>query len=134
MSFETFDMARLQEYAEQAKAAWGDTGAYREFQEKSAGRTMEDAQDLSRSMMDVFAEFGAIRDADPASGEAQALVRKLQDFITAHFYRCTDEILSGLGAMYAAGGEFTENIDRCGGDGTARFASRAIQVYTNLRS
>ena len=50
-------------------------------------------------------EFGAIRHEDPASEKAQALVRKLQNFISAHFYTCTDQILSGLGQMYAAGGE-----------------------------
>ena len=79
--------------------------------------------------MEIFAEFGAIRDGDPASGKAQALVRKLQDFITAHYYTCTDQILSGLGQMYAAGGEMTRNIDSCGGEGTAVFAGRAIRVF-----
>jgi hypothetical protein len=80
-------------------------------------------------MMEIFAEFGAIRNTDPASGEAQALVRKLQEFITAHYYTCTKQILSGLGQMYEAGGEMTANIDRAGGEGTASFASRAIRVF-----
>ena len=80
-------------------------------------------------MMDIFAEFGVIRNGDPASGEAQALVRKLRDFISAHYYTCTDRILAGLGQMYAAGGEMTENIDRAGGEGTAVFASRAVAVF-----
>ena len=31
--------------------------------------------------------------------------------------------------MYAAGGEFTENIDKAGGEGTAVFAQRAIAIY-----
>ena len=85
--------------------------------------------ELNRQMMEIFAEFGAIRDTDPAAGEAQDLVRKLQDFISAHYYTCTKPILSGLGQMYTAGGEMTENIDRCGGEGTASFASRAIRVF-----
>ena len=78
--------------------------------------------------MDIFAEFGVIRNGNPASPEAQALVRKLQDFISAHYYTCTDQILSGLGQMYAAGGEMTGNIDSYGGKGTAVFASQAIRV------
>ena len=85
--------------------------------------------EVNRQMMDIFAEFGAIRNGDPASAEARALVRKLQDFISAHYYTCTDRILSGLGQMYAAGGEMTDNIDRYGGEGTAVFASRAIRVF-----
>jgi hypothetical protein len=31
--------------------------------------------------------------------------------------------------MYAAGGEFTENIDSAGGEGTALFVSKAIDIY-----
>nr|MCR5337780.1 TipAS antibiotic-recognition domain-containing protein [Lachnospiraceae bacterium] len=50
-------------------------------------------------------------------------------FITEHFYKCSNEILSGLGKMYAGGGEFTENIDKMGGEGTAEFTHRAIQIY-----
>ena len=53
-------------------------------------------------------------------------VRKLQDYITDHFYTCSDKILCGLGRMYAGGGELTENIDDVGGVGTAEFASKAI--------
>ena len=61
--------------------------------------------------------------------EAQALVQELRDYITGHFYTCTPEILSGLGKMYAADGEFKENIDRAGGTGTAEFVSQAIDIY-----
>ena len=53
----------------------------------------------------------------------------ITDYITEHFYNCTDEILSGLGKMYAADGEFRENIDAAAGKGTAVFASAAIAAY-----
>ncbi len=49
--------------------------------------------------------------------------------IAEHFYKCTNEILSDLGKMYAGGGEFTENINKMGGEGTAEFTHRAIQIY-----
>ena len=39
----------------------------------------------------------------------------------------TNEILSSHGKMYAGGGEFTENIDKMGGEGTAEFTHRAIR-------
>ena len=39
------------------------------------------------------------------------------------------EILFSLGQMYAAGGEFTENIDHAGGTGTAEFVANAIRIY-----
>ena len=91
---------------------------------------MNQQQDINTQMMGIFAEFGQLRETDPASEEAQTLVKKLQDFITAHFYTCTDEILASLGQMYAAGGEFTENIDKAGGVGTAEFSGKTIEIFT----
>ena len=129
LTFDAFDTKTIEEYAAQAKASWGTTPAYKEFEEKSKGRTKEEDKKIYQGMIDLFAQFGQIRDTDPASGEAQALVKKLQDHITEHMYTCTKEILSGLGKMYAAGGEFTQNIDSYGGEGTAEFASRAIEIF-----
>ena len=79
--------------------------------------------------MDIFVEIGAIRHLSPASGEAQALVAKLQGYISQHYYNCTKQILRGLGQMYIAGDSMTENIDRAGGEGTAQFAHEAIEIY-----
>ena len=129
MDFAAFDTKKMDEYAARAKESWGETPAYREYEQKTRGRTKDETMEISGQMMDIFAEFGAIRGGDPAAPEAQALVRKLRDFISAHYYTCTDAILAGLGQMYAAGGEMTENIDRHGGAGTAAFAGRAIKAF-----
>lgn len=129
MDFSVFDTSRIDEYAAKAKASWGSTPEYHEFEQKSKGRTKEEESRLGMEMMDIFRDFGKIRETDPASDQARALVMKLQSFISAHYYTCSNEILSGLGKMYAAGGEFTANIDKAGGAGTAEFADRAIRVY-----
>ena len=78
--------------------------------------------------MQCFAEMGKLKHLDPAAPEAQAAVRRLQQFITDHFYTCTPEILAGLGEMYVADDRFRENIDRAGGEGTAQFAASAIRI------
>jgi DNA-binding transcriptional MerR regulator len=129
LTFDAFDTRKIDEYAAQAKASWGQTPAYKEFEEKSKGRTDKENRDLGEGMMMIFTEFGAILETDPASEEAQALVKKLQDYITEHFYTCTNENLSGLGKMYAGGGDFTTNIDGYGGKGTAEFVHQAIEHY-----
>lgn len=129
MDFSAFDTAKMEEYAAQAKASWGTTAAYREYEEKSKNRPAEKERELGEQMMQIFAAFGKVKDGSPASEEAQSLVRKLQAFITEHYYACSREILSGLGRMYAGGGEMTENIDRYGGAGTGVFANEAIQIY-----
>ena len=128
MSFEAFDTRKIDEYAERAKASWGTTDAYKEYEKKSAGRTEETQQKLNVEMMSIFAEFGKVKDLSPESEEAVALARKLQDHITEHYYTCTDKILLGLGAMYAGGGDLTTNIDKVGGEGTAVFACEAIKA------
>ena len=128
MSFEAFDTRKIDEYAAQAKASWGTTDAYKEYEKKSAGRTKETQQKLNVEMMNIFAEFGKIKDMAPDCEEAVTLARKLQDHITEHYYTCTDKILLRLGAMYAGGGDFTTNIDKVGGEGTAVFACEAIKA------
>ena len=129
LTFDAFDTRKIDEYAAQAKASWGTTLAYKEYEEKSKGRTKEDNLKIHQGMIDIFGEFGQIRNTDPASEEAQEMVKKLQDYITEHMYTCTKEILGGLGMMYGGGGDFTTNIDKMGGEGTAEFASRAIEIY-----
>ncbi len=131
MSFEAFDTKKIDEYAKEAKKTWGKTDAYKEFEQKSAGRSKEEDQALGIELMDIFAEFGEVRKAQKSaeSEEAQVLVKKLQDFITQHYYTCTDQILGTLGDMYAGGGDMTANIDKYAGEGTAVYANEAITWY-----
>lgn len=129
MDFESFDRTELDNYAAQAREKWGHTEAYREYEQKTQGQSPAQMQANGDGLMTIFAEIGAIRHTSPESAEAQTLVRKLQDFITAHYYTCTPQILRGLGQMYIAGDSMTENIDRTGGEGTAAFTNRAIEYY-----
>ena len=130
MDFTAFDTGKIEEYARQAKEKWGGTAAYTEYEEKSKGRSREEQTLISQGMMGIFARFGKMMKEAPETEKVQELVKELQDYITKHFYTCTNEILAGLGSMYGAGGEFTENIDRAGGEGCAAFCAKAIEIYT----
>lgn len=129
LDFTAFDTSKIDEYAAQAKASWGSTPEYREFREKTKNRTEEENQTLAAQMMSIFGEFGTMRGLSPDSEKVQAQVKKLRDFISEHFYHCGNETLYHLGSMYASGGDFTENIDKAGGEGTAEFVFRAIKIY-----
>ena len=129
MDFSAFDTRKIDEYAAQAKAFWGETPEYHEFEEKSGNRTKEEENDLGQQMMAIFAEIGKHKGDDPASEPVQALVATLRDFISEHYYTCSKQVLSGLGQMYAGGGDMTANIDHAGGEGTAVFANEAIKVF-----
>lgn len=129
MDFTAFDTRKMDEYAKQAKASWGHTAEYQEYEEKSKGRTKEEDKKIGVGLMAIFSELGAKKEQHPEDREVQQLVRKLQDYISQHYYTCSKEILSSLGCAYAAGDSMTKNIDAAGGEGTAEFASRAIQIY-----
>ena len=92
-------------------------------------RTEEDEKILADRFMLFFKEAGEMKNMNPASDDAQNLVRRLQDYITQNLYTCTNKILRGLGKMYSGGGDFTTNIDAYGGEGTAIFVADAIEIY-----
>lgn len=129
MSFTAFDTEKIDEYARQAKASYGQTPEYREYVQKSAGRTKAEEQRLGEELMALLAEFGKMQDMDPAGDIPQAQVAKVKAFITENMYTCSDGILRDLGRMYAGGGSMTGNIDAAGGPGTAEYAHRAIEAW-----
>ena len=129
MDFTAFDTSKLEEYTRKAKEQWGDSKAFSEYEQKSASRSKDDEKMLWSNFMKLFEKCGKLKDSDPNSVEAQAMIKDIQNYITKNFYECTNEILAGLGKMYAAEGEFKTNIDKAGGKGTAEFVSRAIAEY-----
>ncbi len=129
MGFKIFDKTLIEEYKQEAKEKWGGTKAFQESEQKSAGRTPEQENQIVQGLMEVFREFGDIRRSAPDSPAAQAKAAQLQQYISEHYYFCTKEILKNLGQMYAEDERFRSRIDRTGGEGTAEFAAKAIAVY-----
>lgn len=134
MDFSVFDEAELMEYREEAKLRWGETNAYKEYEEKVLSEEAGDYGETAREMMSIFREMGALRDLSPESREARDMVERLRRFITEHYYNCTLEIFGGLGKMYVSDMRMKRNIDRAGGPGTAEFAARAIEAYCSAPS
>ena len=130
MNFKPFDTSETDEYAAQAKAKWSTTDAYKEFENKTKGQTPEQILATGEALMDIFTQMGRLRHLSPAAPEVQAQVAQLQAFITGHYYTCSPRILKGLGRMYIADDSMRENIDKAGGEGTAEFAGKAIEIYT----
>ena len=129
MDFTAFDTQKIQEYTRQAKQQWGATSAYKEFEQKTAHQTAQEAANMGSRLMEILAVFGGMQHKSPAAPAVQTQVKALQAFITEHYYTCTKEIFAQLGQMYGAGGAFTENINAVGGPGTAELAAKAIEVY-----
>ncbi len=120
----------MKNYENEARERWGNTAAYREHEQKTKNYTNEDWTGANDGLMAIFAEFAICKNngASADSTEAQALVAKLQTYITDNYYTCTNDILAGLGKMYVADERFKNNIDKYG-EGTADFVAEAISVF-----
>ncbi|MCY3054869.1 MerR family transcriptional regulator [Aerococcus sp. CDC-944-U94] len=129
VNFQAFDRKKIDKFSQQAKDYWGDTEEYHHFQEKQIHQSSLQKKTIHQQLMMIFVEFSQIKKKNYGSQSAQTLVKKLQDFISDHFYPCSNEILFELGKMYASGGDFTKNIDEFAGSGTAKFVHQAIAYY-----
>jgi len=118
------------DYNNEIKEKWGNTEAYAEFESKTKGYSKERFADINTGLEYIFRDFAELMQSGVAtdSSEAQALVKKLQDYITENYYTCTNEILAGLGQMYVADERFKSNIDKYAG-GTAEYVSKAIELF-----
>ena len=120
----------MSNYDIEVKERWGETDAYKEHAEKTAGYTKDKWQQVNDGLYAVLAKFAECMDNGHSADslEAQALVKELQTHITENYYTCTNEILAGLGRMYVADERFKTNIDKHAA-GTAAYVNQAIQTH-----
>ena len=125
-----FDNSEFEAYKAEAKEKWGQTDAYQEHAKKTKHYSKEKWNDLAGGMDEILGEFAVCmkNGEEPASNKAQNLVKTLQSHITENYYRCTNQILAGLGQMYVLDERFQRNIDKHA-EGTAAFISEAIKIY-----
>lgn len=119
----------VNKYAEEAKARWGNTKQYEEYEQKIQNKTKQEFEKANNELMKIFTELGTLKELPVQSKEVQDKIRTLQEFITMNYYNCTNEILKGLGQMYVNDERFKKNIDQAGGVGTSEFVNNAILLY-----
>ncbi len=126
MNFDVFSNTELENYKQEAKQKWGNTNAYKEYEERESNDEKATANGLNA----IIAEFAAVMKCGEKadSKKSKSLVEKLKNFITETQYTCTNEILMCLGEMYVGDERFKKNIDKFG-FGTAQFMHDAIIAY-----
>lgn len=129
MDFKAFNNEEFNQYANEVKEKWGNTSQYKECKYKNENRSKQELESMNNRFMDIFAELGTLKHLSVEDKKVQDKIKSLQEFITNNYYNCTNEILKGLGQMYVNDERFRNNIDKAGGDGTAKFISQAISVY-----
>lgn len=129
MDFSPFDKSELKKYAAEAKEKWGQTKEFREFEKRKEKRSDDDEAEIEKGMEKIFADFGKFKNLEPSDSRVQDCAARLQNYITENYYPCSKEIFACLGKMYAQDERFEKNIDKIGGNETASFVSRAIEIF-----
>jgi len=124
MDFTAFDKTEIKNCEKEVMDKWGNTEEYKEYSTKNKNKN-----DFDNGLMQIFTEFGKVKDLSPDSNTAFKLVNKLKQYITDNYYACKKEVLFRLGQMYVADERFKNNIDKAGGNGTSEFVCKAIENY-----
>lgn len=124
MDFTPFDKTEIEKYEREACEKWGNTQAYREYEQRTSP-----SPDTVKGLMDIFVRIGKLRHLSPDCSDVQTEIGTLRQFITDNYYTCTLQIFKGLGQMYVCDERMTRNIDNTAGEGTAAFTQSAIDIY-----
>ncbi len=126
--FEVFGTDKVGgEWAEEAKARWGETDSYRESQRRSARYTKEDWVEMksqSDAALRAYAEAMAGGLA-PASSQAMQLAENNRLFISRWFYDCDHAMQRNLAEMYVTDERFRATYDSVA-PGLAQFVHDAV--------
>ncbi len=117
-----------EKYADEVFQKWGNTDEYKQSEEKYSKMSDSELEGLAKSQDEIFSAFANCVGKPAESNEVQNIVKLWQNHITKNYYKCSNEILAGLGEMYVADERFTKNLDKYG-DGTAKLMSDAIKIY-----
>ena len=129
MKFEVFDTNEIEQYKAEVKSKWGNSKAYQEYEQRVVSHSEHNDSKFVNEIMSLFTDLGAMKQLPPTDKAVQEKIAALQAYINENFYTCSNDILIELGEMYVCDDRFKKNIDRFGGEGTAKFVREAIFVY-----
>ena len=129
MNFEVFDINEIEQYKAEVKSKWGNSKAYQEYEQRVVSHSEHNDSKFVNEIMSLFTDLGAMKQLLPTDKAVQEKIAALQAYINENFYTCSNDILKELGEMYVCDDRFKKNIDRFGGEGTAKFVREAIFVY-----
>ena len=129
MNFEVFDANEIEQYKAEVKSKWGNSKAYQEYEQRVVSHSEHNDSKFVNEIMSLFTDLGAMKQLPPTDKAVQEKIAALQAYINENFYTCSNDILKELGEMYVCDDRFKKNIDRFGGEGTAKFVREAIFVY-----
>lgn len=136
MEFKEFDTTKIDamrdQYAEEAKAKYGNTEAWSQSQQRAKKYSKADWERINAEADGIMAGFGKLVGKGAEDPAVQEQVMAWKAHLERYYYDCTDEIFSGLAAMYVQDERFMKNIDKHGA-GTAQLMHDGMLSYVNRR-
>jgi MerR family transcriptional regulator, thiopeptide resistance regulator len=100
-------------HADEARARWGHTEAFRESQRRASRYTTADWEEIKRESGAVEARIAAaLREGwPPDSTIAMDLAESHRELLSRWFYDCSPELHRALGSMYVEDDRFTQHYE-----------------------
>jgi len=116
-------------YADEARARWGRTEAFRESQRRAAGYSPEDWAEIKRAFDSVESRIAAamLEGWPTDSTIAMDLAEEHRELLSRWFYECSSSLHCSLGAMYVEDPRFAEHYDQRA-EGLASYICEAIHA------
>lgn len=118
-----------QTFEGKARARWGNTPQYREFQQKWSSCTEEQKARIKAEGREIIRRM--VREdpqARPGDPQVQGAVGAYYQYLNRYFYRCQVEFLRDLAGLWVQDPRFSINYERIR-QGGAVFVSQAVAIF-----
>ena len=107
----SFSQHEIDALAKEAKARWGNTDAYKEFENKTKGKTSEQMKALGAKGDAIFQEMVSHLEKNVDTPEVQKLIQKHYEYLH-NFYTPSLEMYKGLAEMYITDERFRAYFEK----------------------
>jgi len=116
-------------YADEARARWGRSEAFRESQRRASRYTTSDWEEIKRESSAIEARIAAamLEGWEPDSTVAMDLAEAHRELLSRWFYDCSPELHRALGSMYVEDDRFAQHYEERA-SGLASYLCDAIQA------
>ncbi len=109
--YETFGEETIKQYADEVKARWGNTEAYKQSMERASKMTKADYEKYKKDSDEFMKRVAATMDKGAKSPEFQALIAEHFNSLST-WYEPNYEMYRGLAKMYVEDPRFTEYYEK----------------------
>lgn len=122
-----------EQYANEAKFIYGETEAYKEFNDTLEQLSLDEKEERFSEMEEIFKQIASCVDQDPSSDEVQRLIEEWKTNLMK-FMTCDAELLACIAHTYKFDARFKNYFNQYSTEDLADFLYRAIMHNINQMS